>query len=124
MTRLELKAVKREFFAGFRGFHQDPGRPVSQEFECLAELRGWKPGSKKWKKNWNECMQAEYDRLIGNGTTSLETWQHLCRKIGLDDSLPSIRQCKMVWFLFRCWYSSRLTLLFGIGPLACLCQHR
>ncbi|KAJ5817449.1 hypothetical protein N7447_009682 [Penicillium robsamsonii] len=26
---------------------------------------GLNSGSKKWRKNWNVCMNSEYDRLMG-----------------------------------------------------------
>lgn len=106
MIKQEFDPEARPFFSGFPGFHQDPDAPVSTEFARLTAFRGWAPGSKNWKRNWNACMEAEYDRLIGNRATRLETWQELCEKLDLDDSLPSIRQCRMVWPPFCCSCSS------------------
>lgn len=87
---------ERPFFAGFPGFRQDPKASVSAEFARLAKSRGWKPGTKKWKTSWFLCIDAEYDRLIGDRSSSLELWQELCRKLDLDGDLPSIRKCRMV----------------------------
>lgn len=104
-SKIEVKLEERAFFQGFPGFCQNPNAPVSAEFARLAQLRGWKPGSHNWKRNWNACMRAEYDRLIGNRVASLDTWQQLCRKLNLDDSLPSIRQCRLVSLAsMRLWH--------------------
>jgi hypothetical protein len=35
--------------------------------------RGWKQGSKTWKRNWTACMNDEYDRLIGYRAANLAT---------------------------------------------------
>lgn len=78
------------------GVPHTPDLPVSFAFRQVAVQRGWKPGSKKWKKNWNTCMNSEYDRLIGGRGSSLATWQELCTKVGIKDSFTSINQCKKV----------------------------
>ncbi|CRL24407.1 unnamed protein product [Penicillium camemberti] len=76
------------------GVPHDPDLPISVAFGRVALQRGWKPGSKKWKKNWNTCMNSEYDRIIGCRVSSLATWQELCTKVGIEDSFASINQCK------------------------------
>ncbi|KAJ5781352.1 hypothetical protein N7457_006512 [Penicillium paradoxum] len=72
----------------------DPSTPVSVAFHLVSQQRGWKPGSKRWRKSWNACMNSEYDRLIGCRVTSLATWQELCAKVGIEGSFTSINQCK------------------------------
>ncbi|KAJ5371563.1 hypothetical protein N7517_003569 [Penicillium concentricum] len=62
------------------GAPHNPDLPVSSAFDLVSRQRGWKPGSKTWKKNWNSCMDSEYDRLIGCRVASLATWQELCTK--------------------------------------------
>ncbi|KAJ5371562.1 hypothetical protein N7517_003568 [Penicillium concentricum] len=47
------------------GAQYDPDLPISLAFRLAGAQRGWKPGSKTWKRNWNSCMDSEYDRLIG-----------------------------------------------------------
>jgi hypothetical protein len=74
----------------------NPDLPVSAAFVLVGLHRGWKPGSKTWKKNWNACMNMEYDRLIGCRVNSLATWQDLCAKVGIEDTFTSINQCKKV----------------------------
>lgn len=74
----------------------DPHRPISFGFNVISLQRGWKPGSKHWKRGWNAYMNSEYDRLIGSRVTSLATWQELCVKVGIEDSFTSITQCKKV----------------------------
>ncbi|KUM64288.1 hypothetical protein ACN42_g2817 [Penicillium freii] len=76
------------------GAQYDTGLPISIAFGFVGLQRGWKPGSKTWKRNWNACMNYEYDRLIGCRVTSLETWQQLCAKVGINGSFRSINQCK------------------------------
>ncbi|CAI7637053.1 unnamed protein product [Penicillium glandicola] len=76
------------------GIPYDPNLPISFAFSLVGLQRGWKPGSKTWKRNWNACMNNEYDRLIGRRVTSLATWQELCAKLGIKDSFTSINQCK------------------------------
>ncbi|KAJ5521139.1 hypothetical protein N7463_001592 [Penicillium fimorum] len=76
------------------GVHYDPDLPISLAFRLVGSQRGWKPGSKTWKQNWNVCMDSEYDRLIGCPVTNLATWQELCAKVGIRDSFTSISQCK------------------------------
>ncbi|KGO76043.1 hypothetical protein PITC_012000 [Penicillium italicum] len=76
------------------GAPYNPDLPITFAFSLVALQRGWKPGSKKWKKNWNSCMNGEYDRLIGCRVSSLATWQELCTKVGIEDCFTSINQCK------------------------------
>lgn len=78
------------------GASYNPELPISVAFGLIGLQRGWKPGSKTWKKNWNACMNDEYDRLIGYRVANLATWQELCAKVGLKNSFTSINQCKKV----------------------------
>lgn len=78
------------------GAPYNPDLPATSAFGLVALQRGWKPGSKNWKINWNACMNSEYDRLIGCRVSSLATWQELCTKVGIEDSFTSINQCKKV----------------------------
>lgn len=84
------------FFDQFPDFDCNPDSPISDEFKRLGKARNWRPGSKTWTKNWNRCMGNEYNRLIGSRISNLETWQVMCRKVGLGDEFTSIRQCKKV----------------------------
>ncbi|CAG8248624.1 unnamed protein product [Penicillium nalgiovense] len=95
------------------GAPHTPGLPITAAFEFIAQQRGWKQGSKTWKRNWNACMNDEYDRLIGYRTANLATWQELCAKVGLNHSFTSINQCKKALALVHvnlvdlldCWNS-------------------
>ncbi|KAJ5233115.1 hypothetical protein N7468_006071 [Penicillium chermesinum] len=103
------------FFDQFPEFDYCIYNPVSKEFYRLAEQRHWKKGSKTWKKRWNACMNAEYDRLIGSRTTDLETWQKLCGKLQIQGDLASIRKCKQaiatvhvnIVDLLDCWDANK-----------------
>lgn len=84
------------WFANFLNFNYNPNAKTSDEFKRLGAQRGWKPGSRTWKKQWRACWDYEYDRLIGHRAASLATWQQMCAKLSLDDSLGSINKCKKV----------------------------
>lgn len=88
------------FFKGFPGFDHDPTAGICAEFQRLSQHRKWKQGSKKWRKNWDACMNAEYERLIGIRVTSLATWQQICKKLGLKGLFTSITKCKKVRWLY------------------------
>lgn len=94
-------ATNSPFFSSFPDFTPNPSSPISTDFQRLASHRGWKTNSKRWKKMWNQCMNLEYDRLIGNTLSSLQSWQRLCGEVGLGDGtrFGSIRKCKMVCYL-------------------------
>lgn len=47
------------------------------------------PQKKKMRK-----IVDEFNRYFGDGT--LENWQRLCRDIGIEDDLPSVKQCRLV----------------------------
>lgn len=46
-------------------------------------------------------MNLEYDRLIGQELTSLESWRRLCVEVGVEGGgqLQSIKKCKEVSFI-------------------------
>ncbi|KAJ5511429.1 hypothetical protein N7453_003532 [Penicillium expansum] len=102
------------------GASYDPELPISGAFGLTARKRGWKQDSKTWKKNWNACMKAEYDRLIGYRVANLATWQELCAKVGMKNSFTSINQCKKALVrvhvnlvdLLDCWNSDNLPTRF------------
>ena len=50
-------------------------------------------------------MNFEYDKLIGNTLSSLQSWQGLCEEVGLGNGVQfgSIRKCKMVCYLLFCF---------------------
>ena len=41
-------------------------------------------------------MNAEYDRRIGSRVNTLDEWQELCDKVGIEEELPSITKCRKV----------------------------
>ncbi|KAJ6006874.1 hypothetical protein N7451_004818 [Penicillium sp. IBT 35674x] len=108
------------FFASFPGFDHHPNSPVSKEFTRLAQWRGWKDGSKNWRKNWNHCMGEQYDSLIGSRVNDLATWQQMCRKLDIAGDFPSINKCRKALShvyvnlvdLLECWEDERSPTLF------------
>lgn len=114
------------FFASFPGFDHRPDNPVSKEFGRLAKWRGWKNGSKNWRKNWNSCMAEQYDLLIGDRINDLATWQQMCRKLDIPGEFPSINKCRQVGPHYACHVPPiKLTRCFAyLGTVACLCEPR
>ncbi|KAJ5349474.1 hypothetical protein N7541_007201 [Penicillium brevicompactum] len=102
------------------GVAVDPDLPISFAFGLVSQTRGWKIGSKRWRKAWNACMNAEYNRLIGSRLNSLETWQELCAKVGITEVFPSITKCKKalakvnvnIVDLLDCWDTPNLPKQF------------
>ncbi|KAJ5531841.1 hypothetical protein N7527_005234 [Penicillium freii] len=98
----------------------NPELPISVAFGLISLQRGWKPGSKTWKRNWYACMDDEYDRLIGYRVANLATWQELCAKVGINDSFTSINQCKKALVrvhvnlvdLLDCWDADHTPTIF------------
>ncbi|OQE26546.1 hypothetical protein PENSTE_c005G08017 [Penicillium steckii] len=91
---IHQKPPQEDWFAQFPNFKRNPNAKVSDEFQRLGKQRNWRPWGPAWSKYWYGCMDAEYERLIGNRDTSLVTWQQMCAKLGLDANLDSIRKCK------------------------------
>lgn len=98
----------------------DPELPISYLFSLLSKERNWKTNSRTWRKNWNKCMACEYDRLIGYCNTNLETWQELCRQVGIEGSFMSITKCKKVCSCVLPRWNHRLT---RPGPCRRPCQY-
>ncbi|KAH8676519.1 hypothetical protein BGZ60DRAFT_371764 [Tricladium varicosporioides] len=49
--------------------------------------------ARRRRRHKNFDVVEEWDRYFGS-EDNLENWQRLCRDVGIDDELPSIRQCK------------------------------
>ena len=84
------------YFDTFRstGFIPDPTASVLTEFKRLAKLRGWKEGSKQYRRHKSQCFAGEFETHYGNKTERLEGWQNLCYEVGIDPAPPSVTQCK------------------------------
>lgn len=68
-------------------------------------------------------MNLEYDRLIGQKLTSLESWRGLCMEVGVESGgqLQSIKKCKEVCFIVPLpWKRLVLTI---VGPVKGLCEY-
>lgn len=91
-----MSAAERTFFGDFPNFKPNLDAPISAEFKRLAQQRQWKANSRRWRKMWNTCIGQEYDRIIGQNLSSLQTWQRLCEELDLKGPFTSITQCKKV----------------------------
>ncbi|KUL84351.1 hypothetical protein ZTR_06331 [Talaromyces verruculosus] len=86
-------SLLKSFFDDFPDFVPDDSASISVNFASLATHRKWKNGSKTYKRNWNKCVEMEFDKEYGTNYTRLESWQNLCTEVGIE-RLPSITQCK------------------------------
>jgi hypothetical protein len=75
--------------------------------------------AKKPKKN-KRNIADEFDRYFGNAS-KLENWQRLCKDVGVQGDLPSVKQCRMVSWSDSCFSQSRsikaLTVSFSLFTL-------
>jgi hypothetical protein len=73
-------------------------RPMEKSFTNLSLSSGASvlpsPPPLSTGEKVNNIVDA-FDRYFGNDL-KLENWQRLCRDVGIDSELPSIRKCKQV----------------------------
>ncbi|KAI9764602.1 MAG: hypothetical protein M1840_008331 [Geoglossum simile] len=83
-------------FATFisKGFTPDPTAPLASEFTRLAKSQGWRPNSKRYRKERALCFATEFEAHYGNKSERLEGWQSLCQEVDIDPIPLSITKCK------------------------------
>jgi hypothetical protein len=79
-----------------KGFTPDPTAPLASEFARLAQSQGWRPDSKKYRKERALCFAAEFEAHYGNKSERLEGWQSLCQEVDINPIPSSITKCKKV----------------------------
>ena len=79
-------------------FIQDDSTSILSNFQRLAKLKGWGRESKRYRKEYQDCMNSEYRGHVGCvfSTGKLEGWQDLCEEVGIRDPPDSITGCKKV----------------------------
>ncbi|PYH48003.1 uncharacterized protein BP01DRAFT_363190 [Aspergillus saccharolyticus JOP 1030-1] len=82
------------FWQDFPDFELKPDAAMIDEFKRLAAQRGWKEGSKTWRKRWSAFINLEYDCVIGESLTDLDSWRELCALLDLQGPFPSITKCR------------------------------
>ena len=82
-------------FSRFPGFQPNPSALARDEFTRLAHHMQWKPGSKKYRREWAEFTGSEFRQHFG-AQSKLENWQALCNELKLDGPIASITQCRKV----------------------------
>ncbi|KAI9771739.1 MAG: hypothetical protein M1839_002754 [Geoglossum umbratile] len=85
-----------DYFAFFTSatFIPDPTALLASEFDRLAQSQGWRPGSKRYRKEQARCFAAEFETHYGHKSEKLEGWQDLCREVEISPTPASITQCK------------------------------
>lgn len=91
-----MSTPRKSYFARHTDFEHDESAPLAQEFERLARLRNWRPGSKRYKQEKSRCIAEEFHHQFGRDDNKLNGWQTLCRDVGIEPP-KSITQCKKVW---------------------------
>jgi DNA polymerase III psi subunit len=94
-AKLEHLLVKLNIEDDSDGSDHEVETSFVDEFHALAKVRGWKIGSKAWKKNWEVYTQAENERLSNNHDARLERWKQMCVKLRVKPA-TSIGQCRKV----------------------------
>jgi hypothetical protein len=84
------------WLAKYPEFHPDPVAPLLDEFSRLAIQRNWKAGSKRYRKEWKDCVEENFTAEFGQNASSLAGWQALCTEVGITDVPTSITGCKKV----------------------------
>ncbi|KAI9676361.1 MAG: hypothetical protein M1817_000518 [Caeruleum heppii] len=82
------------YFDRFPTFDADPEGPLLDQFAALAIARNWKPGTKKYHKNRQACLEQESALAFTEDATKLQTWQALCEEVGIKSVPDSIKKCK------------------------------
>ncbi|KAF1992671.1 hypothetical protein P154DRAFT_203439 [Amniculicola lignicola CBS 123094] len=82
------------FLAKFPTFKRDPADGLEHVFELLTLHEGWSKKSKKQRQRKAELFEEEFKAQFTEGKTKLESWQALCKEVGIDPVPSSITQCR------------------------------
>lgn len=83
-------------------FTRDIDAPLAAEFRRLAMLNGWKKKGKPYKeerrKVFRDWAMEDFERIFGRNNNSLESWQRLCRLLGIGEAitLGTVIECRRV----------------------------
>ena len=98
VSRVSLIPEMSTYFARFPDFIPDPNAELLTEFARLATGRGWREGSKRYRRERRACLFSEYDQHVGglDHPGKLQQLQALCSELRIQTRPNSIRQCKLV----------------------------
>jgi len=82
------------WFAKYPEFEPDPVAPLLVEFSRLAIHQNWEEGSKKYRKEWGNCVGENFTTEFGQNASNLAGWQALCIEVGITDVPTSITGCR------------------------------
>lgn len=88
-----------EFFSQFKDFTPDPNSSLITNFDLLTVSRGWAPHGRartRARRDFRNAMIDEFNRTYGTDYKNLESWQNLCRVVGIDPVPETITQCRKV----------------------------
>ena len=90
-------SVVSTYFSSFvsSGFTPDAASTLEDDFDRLSLHQGWVRGDPERVKQWRTAVESELESQFGN-VDKLESWQALCKELGIDPPPTSITQCKKV----------------------------
>ena len=79
-------------------FSPDDSVSILSNFRRLAKLKGWGPDSKRYRKEYQKCLNSEYREFVGCvfSRGKLDGWRDLCEEVGIRNPPSSITGCKKV----------------------------
>ncbi|TEB19285.1 hypothetical protein FA13DRAFT_1744575 [Coprinellus micaceus] len=75
------------FFALYPSFNYNPRTHPAAEFRRLCRYMDWEMDDNEQKSAWFEFQNAVarlFNGVYGTDATSLQAWQHLCRRVRID----------------------------------------
>ena len=95
---MSSSAPSSYFDAFYPLFTQDDSTSIVSNFKRLAKLKNWGSESKRYRKEYQNCLNSEYRGFVGCvfSRGKLEDWQKLCEEVGIRDPPDSITGCKKV----------------------------
>ncbi|KAI1804819.1 hypothetical protein F4811DRAFT_518545 [Daldinia bambusicola] len=96
LLQSETKSMD-QFFAQHSDFRHDETAPVWDEFGRLCEHYGWKDEDfekRVAKRQFKDALIAEFERIYGSDSTSLSSWQKLCRILEIHPIPDKVKNCR------------------------------
>ena len=94
------------FFLGYPGFHYDPNESPNQNFYDLCKHKHWSknhPARVEAHAGFKDALVAEFNHKFGTDENSLESWQKLCRYVGIQDIPDTLAEAQLVCLLRLIW---------------------
>jgi hypothetical protein len=87
------------FFALYPSFNYNPANSSAAEFRRLCRYMDWEMDDNEQKSAWFEFQNAVarlFNGVYGTDATSLQAWQHLCRRVRIDPPPDVLEEAREV----------------------------